>query len=299
MLGHFPAPYPDELLYSACARFAVRAGYASVKSVLDELFGAPTATAVIDLPNRLGFLAAALPANSSLTAARLIDQHTLLPFFSAYQPVSRVEQLHEDLKSNHGPAGHMRSGVMASRIPMPGHLRFCPLCKQKDEESFGEAYWHRMHQLPGVEVCSPHQAFLEKSGVSLRADRRHLQFISAEQVTRMIPVRHVDIEDRNHRALLQIAQDAQWVLEHSSAGTSLKALHMRYLRLLIKRGLATYTGNIHVKKLLNKFSGLYSPSLLKLLNCELRGRDLEKANWLLRLVRPFTICCSSSSSATP
>jgi len=286
MLGHFPVPYPDELLYSACARFASRAGYASVKSVLDELFGAPTATAVIDLPNRLGFLAAALPANSSLTADHLIDQHTLLPFFSAFQSASRVEQLRADLKGTHGPAGHMRSGLMASRNPMPGHLRFCPLCKQEDEDSFGETYWHRLHQLPGVVVCSPHRAFLENSGVSLRAGRRHLQFISAEQVTRMIPVRHVDIEDHNHRALLQIAQDAQWLLEHPSDGTSLKALHIRYLRLLLKRGVATYTGSIRVKKLLNEFSSFYSPSLLELLNCELRGRDIEKDNWLLRLVRP-------------
>lgn len=286
MLGHFPAPYPDELLYSVCARFAARAGYANVKSVLDELFGAPTATAVIDLPNRLGFLAAALPANSSLTADRLIALHTLLPFFSAFRSASRVEQLREDLKGTHGPAGHMRSGIMASRIPMPAHLRFCPLCKQEDEDSFGEAYWHRLHQLPSVVVCSPHQTFLENSGVSLRAGRRHLQVISAEQVTRMIPVRHVDIEEPNHRALLQIAQDAQWLLEHPSDGASLKALDIRYLRLLIKRGLATYTGSIRVKKLLNEFSSFYSPSLLKLLNCELRGRDIEKANWLLRLVRP-------------
>ncbi|MDT7540971.1 MAG: hypothetical protein QOE33_875 [Acidobacteriota bacterium] len=286
MLGHFPSLYPDELLYSACARFAVRAGYASVKSVLDELFGAPTATAIIDLPNRLGFLAAALPANSSLTADRLIDQHTLLPFFSAFQPASRIEQLREDLKGTHGPAGHMRSGIMASRNPMPGHLRFCPLCKQEDEDSFGETYWHRLHQLPSVVVCSPHRAFLENSGVNLRAGRRHLQFIPAEQITRTISVRHVDKEDPNHHRLLQIAQDAQWLLEHPSDSTSLKALHIRYLRLLLKRGIATYTGSIRVKKLLNGFSSFYSPSLLKLLNCELRGRDIEKANWLLRLVRP-------------
>jgi hypothetical protein len=49
---------------------------------------------------------------------------------------------------------------------------------------------------------------------------------------------------------------------------------------------ASYTGSIHVKKILNEFSSFYSPALLKLLNCELRGRDIEKTNWLLRLVRP-------------
>jgi hypothetical protein len=286
IIGFFPSPYPDELLYSICARFSTRAGYPGVKSVLEELFGAPTAAAVIDLPNRLSSLTEALPAYSSLTIDRIIDKHTLLPFFSAFLPTSRVKQLRDDLKRSRGHAGHMRSGIMASRIPMPSHLRFCPVCKREDEEYYGETYWHRLHQLPGVEVCPSHQAFLENSSANLRADRKYLQFISAEQATRATPVRYVDVEDRNHRVLLQLARDAKWLFDHPFLGTDLKTLQSRYLQLLIKRGLATYIGGIHVKRLLNEFSSHYSPALLKLLNCELRGQDIEKTNWLLRLVRP-------------
>jgi hypothetical protein len=137
-----------------------------------------------------------------------------------------------------------------------------------------------------VKVCPSHQAFLENSSVGIRAGKRHLQFISAELATRTMPARHVDIENRDHKILLQFARDSEWLLGHPSPGTSLKALHLRYLRLLIERGLATYTGGIRVKKLLNAFSSYYSLALLKLLNCELRGRDIEKTNWLLRMVRP-------------
>jgi hypothetical protein len=285
-IGHFPTPYADELLYSICARFATRADYPSVKAVLEELFGATTATAVIDLPNRLGWLAAALPENSSLTADRLIDRHTLLPFFSAFQPATRITQLRDDLKGTGGPAGHMRSGMMASRIPMPEHLRFCPACKREDEECFGETYWHRLHQLPGVEVCPSHQAFLENSSVSLRAGRKHLQFILADRATRAMPVRLINSGNQEHDALLNIARDAEWLLEHPNLCTSLKALHGRYLPLLVERGLATYTGSIHAKKLLDEFNIFYSPLLQRLLHCEFIGSDIAKTNWLLRLVRP-------------
>jgi hypothetical protein len=181
---------------------------------------------------------------------------------------------------------HMSSGIMASRISTHDFMKYCPVCRKEDEKQLRETFWHRLHQLPGVEVCPSHQVFLENSNVGLRAGRTHIQFISAEQATRSISVRHVDIEGQDRRVLLQIARDAEWLLEHPSQGTSLKALHSRYLRLLIDRGLATYTGSIHVKKLLDEFSSHYSPVLLKLLNCELRGRDIEKTNWLLRLVRP-------------
>lgn len=286
MLGHFPTPYPDELVYSLCARFSERVSYSSAKSILKELFGAPTASAVIDLPNRLGHLAAALPTGTSLTLDNLILRHTLFPFFSAFFHPLRVMRLRKSMASNCGPAIHMRSGIMASRIPLPTHLRFCSTCKKENKECSGEAYWHRLHQLPGVEVCPSHQTFLENSRISLRAGRKHFQFISAEQATPAMPVRPVNIENRDHLALLQLARDAKWLLEHPSAGTILETMHSRYLRLLIERGLATYTGSIHVKKILHEFGSYYSPALLKQLNCELRGSNMKKSNWLLWLVRP-------------
>ncbi len=286
MIGHFPTPYPDELLYSISARFSLRGAYPSIKAVLKELFGASTATAVTDLPNRLGYLAAALPRGSSMTFDRLTDHHTLFPFFSAFLPPERVKQLRSDMKGSSGPITHMRSGIMAGGVTIPSHLKFCQQCKQEDETAFGETYWHRLHQLPGVEVCPSHQIFLDNSSVGLRAGRKHLQFISAGQATRAVSSRHVNIDNQDHRILLQLTHDAEWLLTHPNTGTSLKVLHTRFLRLMIERGLATYTGSIHVKRLLNEFSSHYSSALLKLLNCELRGRDIEKTNWLLRLVRP-------------
>lgn len=61
MIGCFPDPYPDELLYSVCARFHERVQYPNKKSTIRELFGSITATAVVDLPSNLGNLVAALP----------------------------------------------------------------------------------------------------------------------------------------------------------------------------------------------------------------------------------------------
>lgn len=285
-IGHFPTPYPDELLYSICARYSNRVAYPDAESVLQELLGSATATVVIDLPNRLRKLAAGLPAGASLTTDYLIDQHTLLPFYSAFIPPERVRQIRKSMGGSRGPAAHMSSGVMASRIPTLDFMRYCSVCFKEDEKKFREAFWHRLHQLPGVEVCPSHQVFLENSSVGIRVGRKHIQFIPAEKATRATPVRHVDIENRDHRALLQLTRDAEWLLEHPNPGINLKTLYTRYLRVLVERRLATYTGSIHVRELLDEFSSYHSPALLKLLSCELRGRDIEKTNWLLRLVRP-------------
>jgi hypothetical protein len=286
MVGYFPTPYPDEILYSLCARFSARVRYSNAKAVPEELFGTSGASATIDLPNSLGHLSAALPAGSSLTSERLINRHTLLPFFSAFLPPGRVIQLEADMRDGRGQASYMRSGLMASRIPTPISLRFCPVCTQEDRRRFTEAYWHRTHQVSGVEVCPTHGVFLEESSVSRRADRDNLQFITPDEAARALPPRRIDSSDRNHQVLLQVARDIAWLLEHPISGSELSELHSRYLRRLIDRGLATYTGSIHVATLLDEFTRHYSPTLLQLLHCEFSGSDQAKTNWLLKLVRP-------------
>jgi hypothetical protein len=137
-----------------------------------------------------------------------------------------------------------------------------------------------------VEVCPAHEVFLEESGVSRCASRHNLQFITAGDATQALTPRCLDLSDRDHRALLQIAFDVAWLLKHPIMGSDLGALHNRYLKLLINREFATYTGSIHVNALLDKFTKHYSSGLLKLLHCKFTGSDHTKTNWLLRLVRP-------------
>ena len=56
MLGFFPTPYPDELLYSLIARYHLRSGSISPKITLSELFGSTSTIATIDLPANLNNL---------------------------------------------------------------------------------------------------------------------------------------------------------------------------------------------------------------------------------------------------
>jgi DNA-binding CsgD family transcriptional regulator len=100
-----------------------------------------------------------------------------------------------------------------------------------------------------------------------------------------VPVRDIDSDDPAHAILLAMARDAEWLLNHPGSHAEPDALRNRYLRLMIDRKLATYSGSIRVLKLLKVFKDHFPAPLLKLLNCELAGRDKLKENWLLRLVR--------------
>ena len=60
---------------------------------------------------------------------------------------------------------HGLLGLMATRGPVLKALRYCPACVNRERSRFGEAYWHRSHQFPGVLICTEHKAWLEESEV--------------------------------------------------------------------------------------------------------------------------------------
>src|SRR5260370_12863611 len=180
MIGSWPNPYPDELFYSICARFSERVRYSSKRSVVAELFGTDQAMACISLPSHLGYLVSQLPPYSNYDINRIIDQHTLLPYFAPFLPPQSSTRLRQDMSSNNGPALHMRAGLMASRVPLAQWLRFCPQGVEEDRRRLGECYWHRIHQAPGVEICLLHRVWVRNSSARARNAQTRYEFISAE-----------------------------------------------------------------------------------------------------------------------
>jgi TniQ len=154
MIGFFTDPYADELLYSACARYHRRARNRSKEATARDLFGNNRAKIVVDFPTRLDYLAAQLPP-ATYSVNRLIDEHTMLPLYSPFMPPERHATLRQDMRGEGGGSLHARLGILTSGIDVK-QLRFCIVCVEDDREP----YWHRIHQFPGVEVCSTHSVFL-------------------------------------------------------------------------------------------------------------------------------------------
>src|SRR5437660_1954205 len=156
MIGHFPDPFPDEVLYSTCARYCDHVQYPNKESYFQELFGDKGVNAVIDLPCHLGYLANNLPSRDIYTLDVLIDCYTLLPLYSPFLPEERLSLIREQMNTGSGKAIHRRMGITSSTVSRPLWLRYCSVCIEADRAVHGEAYWHRLHQAPGVEVWTLH-----------------------------------------------------------------------------------------------------------------------------------------------
>ncbi len=162
MLAYFPTPYPDELLLSVLARLADTMQYPRPSDLSRAIYGKDVKSIAADLPNRLDDLVTALPSGHTLTVDQLIDEHTLYPFYQPFLPEKRAKKVRKLMRGNKIRTGIYSSIAIFSQLgPMPKFLRFCPECVQEDRRLYGQCYWHRLHQVPGVYICPDHQTTLQ------------------------------------------------------------------------------------------------------------------------------------------
>lgn len=103
MIFFFPEPYPDELLYSVCARYADRVQYSSGRYVLQELFGSKCQTVIFDLPDRLSHLISILPKGHHYTVEQLIYNHTMLPVYVPFLNDNKLQKILDMMKGEDSP----------------------------------------------------------------------------------------------------------------------------------------------------------------------------------------------------
>lgn len=281
MICVFPDPYPDELLYSVCARYSALMGYPNKITATSDFFGGTGSAAVVDLPNRLDHLINALPPGHLYSVDELIYRHTHYPFFAPFLPRDRALLVRDTMRRGGNNRVAERIGISADRLKMPAHLRFCPSCVAQDRVQFGETYWHRIHQVPGVEVCPHHATFLEESNALWRNSRSPGETFAAEHSINETPARALNPSEHIQSIQLSIARQALWLLEWSTETVGGQTLGRRYHNLLLRLGLACYNGQVRAAKLTNNFLTFYSSEFLKRLGCDVRN---HYSNWLMRLL---------------
>ena len=278
MFAVFPSPYEDELLYSLCARYARLMGYRNRNNAtLRHLFGHTVMAAVVDLPIYLDVFAGQLEFLGGPNADELIDRHTLLPYYVAFHPAEQREAMRAAMRAEGRP--HSMLGLSASRVATPQALRYCPSCAAEERARHGEAYWHRLHQLPGVTVCPEHEVWLENSAGQVLMLRSRRVFDTAETtIPRSVHARELSVNNVTH-LLTELARRTRDTLVAPPLAVEPQTLRERYRYFLAERGLATYTGRLRPEALRAAFHEFCTMETLDQL-----GLVQASDGWLLRVL---------------
>lgn len=163
MIAYFPAIYPDELLYSQLARYHAKSGYMVYRCTAEDLFKNPTVRPDIDFVNSLS-LDALNQITRTVSIESVIEKHTMFAYYGRFLNQDRRNKAFRALVSMQGNYNNL--------LPIPKRksnndrfLRYCPICADNDRENFGETYWHRIHQMQGVNICPLHHCKLIDSNV--------------------------------------------------------------------------------------------------------------------------------------
>ena len=283
MIGFFPTPYPNELVYSVCARFADRMRFPTITGTMEALFGRRHAVAIVDLPHGLEVLVNSLPHGHFATVDGLIDSHTQLAYYGPFLQKKTYDGVRKAMKGSLDRSVRVRCGLSTSRVRPPSHFRTCPSCDAENRATYGETYWNRLFQLSGVEVCPKHHVFLQASNLRLSPLPNRHQFISAESSTLIPDAVPINPKDVLHQMLLELAKATDWVLQQRGLNPGLEVLHERYMELLRARGFITIQGgSIRMRDLRRELQLYFTPQLLALLHSTIP--DTDAAGWLGRLL---------------
>ncbi|GAY78765.1 Tn7-like transposition protein D [Sporolactobacillus inulinus] len=261
MIIQFPTPYPDELLYSVISRYHVRAGNVFWKHTLEDLFGKRTISASVFLPSGIGSLVQHLPKNTTLNEQIFIEKHTMYPFYTVFLPTEKAQSIYESMISDDGKKIYMQSGIMASSIQQNKYLRYCSACAEEDIATYGEMYWHRIHQLPGNLICTKHELWLEDSDVLITHSNKHAFILPTTSNCDLNGKRR--ITETSLIQLKNIVLQAENLLNRKYQNQPFSHFTQFYRYQLIEKGYASFKGQVKQKALNDAFYNLYSEELLK------------------------------------
>lgn len=179
MITYLPTIYPDELVYSWFCRYYVHLGCFSHKMALQELYC-----------KKSDYLSKEFIGNLNNEAMEQIDEiysldklvldHTMYPQYGRFIPLAEKKEALYRLGHNSCDVHYLFP--VLPRNEGERYLRFCPLCVKEDRETYGEAYWHRKHQIRNMSICTRHKCRLIESSVPAKSEQS-FTFCPAENYT--------------------------------------------------------------------------------------------------------------------
>lgn len=188
MIVYLPEIYPDELVYSWFCRFYVHSGYISHKMALHDILykkcNNPSKEFIGHLNPEMEQMIKQL-----YSIDELIIKHTMYPQYARFIPLEQKKLALYHIGYDFCDVHHLFT--VLPRTESEQNLKYCPLCIKEDRDIYGEAYWHRKHQIRNMYACPKHGCMLIDSGITAKSDQTFTLF-PAETSVKDAEIRYID-----------------------------------------------------------------------------------------------------------
>lgn len=266
MISYFPDPYKDELYYSILARYHYHTGNTGLLQTMNELLG-KYIKVNFELPKGVDYLTSKVQIFSEdYTRDYFINNHTVIPFVKPFKTESWNKKLETDnFERTSVSLFRTKKGDVSSKE----YLYYCSLCIDEQIREFGESYWNRIHQVPGVYVCTKHKLPLINYPVKL-SDLRRMDFILPSNIhnIKFTPI----IKSEIYECLFKLAIDVEYILKKNFGFLPEEYFIQKYEALLGNKGLL-YPFSQRKKKLNKLIVDNYPKDFLDILDSSIDIAD--------------------------
>ena len=273
MIGFLPQIYDDELIYSWLARYHVRSGHESYIYTASDLYENKFIRPDAEFINGFRPDVIVLIEQHIMPLEKLVAAHTMFPAYGRFIPKPRRKEAFKSLvemNNNH----HNLMPIPKNPDGIPRHLRYCKQCAMEDRELYGETYWHRSHQIIGLDICPKHKSYLINSIVILSSKTSPSLYaadITIDETTEPLPCNNsielklgsyildvflspVDMEaDLSIGEFLHHNLDKEKYLSSSSALRKMSVLYDAYVSYYTDLGEDHIMNTTHMQKIFNGY----------------------------------------------
>lgn len=177
MIGNMPKAYPDELIYSVLARCYVADGYMIYREFAEDVFVNKKEAPSVEFLGgyKKEIIDRLCQSFDAENLVQLICKGTQFPYYTRFYPLERKKKALDAICQGEKITDLIRTKTQAKER----YIRYCPRCVKEDRERYGETYWHRSHQMKGVNFCGKHGVRLKDSNLLL-SGKASPNFHSAE-----------------------------------------------------------------------------------------------------------------------
>ncbi|OJE40240.1 transposase [Bacillus tropicus] len=275
MLPFFTNPYPNELMYSAIARYHFYSGNIDCKDTLEEVFQSRSVIPSVEIGSHFAILAQQLGSNYSVET--ILANHTIYPYYAMFLSKQRQQEIVQDVGGD-GQALYARLGMIAGSICRKVGLYYCPECTKSDVEQFGEPYIHREHQLQGVDYCPHHDMQLRKYPVDTTSRIEYIRFdlknMNLSSIYKADPFAEISIH---------LSKQAYKLFQLPLHKFSREDIKLKYRASLFELNLITVSNRVRQKELYQAFKSKFPKGFLEKYESTLNIAD--EYNWLKVITR--------------
>lgn len=282
MINNLPLIYFDELFFSIICRYKLMNGIESKRALELDLFKIykRMGRKSVLFPQNLNTFIASLPTTSKLSAKEIILNHTMYPVYTAFMSFEKSNNVFKAMANGSGKSIENLVGMSSSKVKTSSYLRYCPLCFKEDIEDYGESYWRRIPQVPGVLYCPEHHVLYKESNVVITDCRN--DYLCADEDTCNAELAEDSYPNEFKELNLKYIKNVLFLFRNQSR-KELSFIIKFYIDKLREKGFTSKNGSLYIGKLLDAFLVFYPADYLEIMQSSV---DVEhKDNWLKLFVR--------------